>query len=327
MTKISQYPQDATPVGSDYVLGNQASGPSTMRFLISSLLNFMWTLANIPAGATSPITRDNYTTLPFVVSGMVWTGNSYGANLLASMTAGVVFINGRFISIAAITSQAMTASKDNYIDVLDNGDGTGTVVYTTVTNNAASPALAANSVRIAIIQTATTLTAATSINQGQTTAIVPIASSIAYTVTDSIGNLICCRDPANRVIGYRQIIAGFTTAATSATQITGLTVPVIIPANRKVSLKIWSPNAVTATGAASINVTIWQGTVGGGTQLSLLATASGSTTQYSVVDVEAETQGTGATTFNGGLNTSNAADAATVAAASTYPCFLKVMLD
>lgn len=179
-----------------------------------------------------------------VISGGVWTGDSYASTLAASMTAMVCMINGRRISIGAVTARAFTASKDVYIDVLDNADGTGTLVYTDNTINAASPALAANSIRIGIIVTgASAIASVAKINQGQETMIVPIASSIPYQVTDSLGNLICPRDPSRRVLGYRQIISTFgpVSTAVSDTDVTGLSVPVIVPANRKVKVTFAVP--------------------------------------------------------------------------------------
>ena len=152
--------------------------------------------------------------------------------------------------------------------ITDNGDGTGTLVYTTVTNNAASPALAANSVRIAIIVAgASSIAAAGSVNQGQENAVLPIASSIAYAVTDSIGNLICPRDPSHRILGLRQIIGGFSSASTSQVQVTGLSCPVIVPIGRKIKISVLADYVQSTGGATNIYVGMWQGTVGSGTLL------------------------------------------------------------
>jgi hypothetical protein len=85
----------------------------------------------------------------FVQSGCVW-GTS--ANLNASMTAGVAYINGRRLVITQITNRAFTASKDTYVDILDNLNDTYTVVYTEVANLAAEPSLAANSMRLALVR-------------------------------------------------------------------------------------------------------------------------------------------------------------------------------
>lgn len=192
--------------------------------------------------------RSNYL-FDFVVSGGVWTADSVGVNLNASMTAIVVMINGRRISIGAVTARPFTLNVDTYIDILDNADGTGTLVYTTAATNAASPALAANSMRIGIIQAAATITATTKVNQGQEDKVFPIASSIPYAVTDSLGNLICPRDPNRKVLGYRQIISNANTTSTTAATVTGLTVPVIIPTGRKFKISYSTGLGLTNSGA------------------------------------------------------------------------------
>lgn len=184
----------------------------------------------IGAGAT-PIYKFDY-----VDSGCVWSGDAYGSTRVASMTAGVVVINGNPVTVAAVTSRTFTASKDVYVDVLDNGDGTGLLVYTDGTTNAASPALAANSIRLAIIVVgAGNIANVGSVNQGEETKVLPIASSIPYAVTDSLGNLICPRDPQRRVLGYRQVVADQGSITTEA-DLTGLSVPFIVPTGRKVKV-------------------------------------------------------------------------------------------
>ena len=179
------------------------------------------------------------------------------------MTAGVVYINGRRISISAVTARTLTTSKDTYVDILDNGDGTGTLAYTEVTNNTASPALAANSIRIAIVVTgASNIAAATSINQGQETMVLPIASSIPYAVTDSLGNLICPRDPNRKVLGYRQRPSAFT-FTTNAT-ITELVAPVIVPVGRKIKVTVYA-NSFGSSAPANMQANIYDGATTGGT--------------------------------------------------------------
>jgi len=175
----------------------------------------------------------------YVDSGLVWSGDAYGSTRNASMTSGVVVINGNPVTVASVTARTFTASRDTYIDVLDAGNGTGTLVYTEVTNNAASPALAANSIRIGIIITgASTIANVGSVNQGQEDKLLPITSSTPYAVTDSLGNLVCPRDSSRRIIGYRQITTGFSTTSTTAVLVTGLTMPIIVPTNRKIKLSL-----------------------------------------------------------------------------------------
>ena len=162
----------------------------------------------------------------FVYSGGVWSGDSYGSTRAASMTAMVCYINGLRISIGAVTARTFTASKDTYIDVLSNGDGTGTLVYTEATNNAASPALATNSIRIGIIVTgASAIAAATSINQGQITALLPTNSSQVLNYgLDTLGNSIFPGSPSHRKIAFETLVgSNFTTSSTSFVDVTGVT--------------------------------------------------------------------------------------------------------
>ena len=205
-------------------------------------------------GLTGVHTNNQNYGFDFVASGCIWTGDSLGSTRAASMTSGVVYINGRRHTVAAVTSRTFTASKDTYVDLLySTVDNVATPVYTEVTNNAASPALASNSIRIGIIVTgASSIAAAASINQGQEDRILPIASSIAYSVTDSLGNLICPRDPQRKVLGYRQRVTDFTTTtAGSYFDITGLSAPVIVPTGRKVRVTAFAPYMSTSNAGAT----------------------------------------------------------------------------
>lgn len=165
----------------------------------------------------------------FVASGgCVWSGDSYGATLNGSMTAGVVYINGKRVPVSAVTAHAFTLNKDTYVDV----DNAGTLHYSESTTNAASQALTSGYLRLAIIVSgAASIASVASVNQGQETKVVPIASSIPYAVTDSLGNLICPRDPQRKTLGYRQIIIDATSTSTS--DMAGLNLTCIIPTGRK----------------------------------------------------------------------------------------------
>lgn len=227
--KISQFPQDSSPTITDSIPTYDAETVLTKRVLISDLITLFFN--NTPAGPSNPITRFAETGFDFISSGGRWSGDSYAVNRNASMTACVVYVNGRRISITAVAARTFTASKDTYVDVLDNGDGTGTLVYTEVANNAASPALAASSLRIAIIVTgATTIAAAASINMGEPTAVLPIASSIPYVHTDSLGNLIHPRDSNRHLLGYTEKATGQSSIG-AITDLTGMSLVVKTPAN------------------------------------------------------------------------------------------------
>lgn len=179
------------------------------------------------------LTKFDETTFDFVASGIVWTGDSLGSTLNGSMTTGIIYIDGTRVSVSAVTAHAFTASKDTYVDI----GADGVVDYTEVSNNVASPALSASHMRVAIVVTgAGSIAAAGSINQGEETKVLPIASSIPYAVTDSLGNLICPRDPEHKLLGYRQTISTFTPGTNAISDVTGLSVPVIVPTNRKVKV-------------------------------------------------------------------------------------------
>lgn len=270
----------------------------------------------IGAGATAIYQFD------FVASGCVWTGDAYASTRAASMTAGVVVIGGNPVTVAAVTARTFTASKDTYVDILDGGSGVGTVVYTEVTNNAASPALAANSLRIGIIVTgATTIAAAGSVNQGDPASVLPIASSVAYSVTDSLGNLICNRNPNPTVIGYKQILADFTSVTTPAeVDVTGLAVPVIVPVGRRIKITTWAQRVLTS-GATNVGVSIFEG----GTQYSEGATTVGSNVNNQVLCSAVILPSAGLHTYKATIHQSGAGTMR-YGAGAAYPGFISVEL-
>lgn len=275
--------------------------------------------------STSIETIRNETQFDYVASGGVWSGDSYGSTRNASMTALTCYINGRRGTISAVTARTFTASKDTYVDVL-NSSGTFSLVYTEVANNAASPALAANSIRIAIIVTgASNIANVGSVNQGEEYKLLPIASSIPYQVTDSLGNLICSRDPNSKLIGYRQIVANAT--ATTIAQIVGLSVPVIIPTGRKVKVKLQAGRHIAEDNSGTQAVaSIWDGTVSSGTQLAEAGHATAAANQFTSPSIEAiKTLSAGSHTINGGLRAVGAGTA-TITAATTTPCYVSVEL-
>lgn len=213
--------------------------------------------------STDPLRTELF--FDYIASGCVWTADAAGSTRNASMTSGVVYIAGRRLTVAAITAHTFTASKDTYVDFSDNGDGTALVTYNEVTNNSASPALSTNNLRNAIIVTgATTIATAGSVNQGQESAVLPIASSVPYAVTDSLGNLICPRDPNHRILGYKQVLTNFTATTSANVTITGLSPTVIVPTGRKILVTVFNPAFFNiGTTGGNITMVLWDGAVGG----------------------------------------------------------------
>lgn len=199
--KVSGLPNDPTVDGDHYVVLNDPTGPTTKRGFLSTLAAWFFDQLNIPDGSGSPRTRDSEMGKGFVVSGGIWSGDAYASTRNASMTALTVYINGRRITISAVSARSFTASRDTYVDVLDNANSTGTLVYTEVTNNAASPALAANSIRIATVVTgASNIAASTSIGQGGFLNTSPVVSSVTLRGADTLGNIIYPKGPVTPVL-------------------------------------------------------------------------------------------------------------------------------
>lgn len=82
----------------------------------------------------------------FIVSGL---GVTTSAGLIGAIASGVVYIGGIRLAPTGNPSKTFTASKDTYVD-LDTGGG---LVYTEVTNGAASPALTSGYFRLAKVVT------------------------------------------------------------------------------------------------------------------------------------------------------------------------------
>jgi len=274
-----------------------------------------------------PVKRDSETFFDHVASGCVWSGDAYGSTLNASMgtggaSANVVYINGQRLVISNVTARAFTASKDTYIDVL-NTAGVGSLVYTEVTNNAASPALAANSVRIGIIVTgASNIANVGSVNQGQETKVLPIASSIPYQVTDSLGNLICPRDANRKVLGYRQIISNVSNATT--TQALLISAAVIVPTGRKVKVTGRVPLSSNPA-ISSVTTSLWEGAVVAGTQIALAKELHAIAGNSVPIHIEAvRTPSSASQTYSFGFAPDVNTETANCAA--TYPLYILVEL-
>lgn len=197
-----------------------------------------------------PYTLFSETTYDFVASGCVITGDSYGSTLKWSMTAGVVYISGQRVAVSALSAQDVVASKDTYIDV----NTAGTVTFTggnSVANNAASPTLSASNLRLGIIVSGANIASVAAINQGQETKLLPIASSIPYQVTDSLGNLICPRDPHRKTLGQRQIVSAYsgTTNGGSGDDVTGLSTIFVADGLKKVKIVVGGSSIRSSAGA------------------------------------------------------------------------------
>lgn len=210
--------------------------------------------------AINPNTLFLETTLPFVSAGCVWTSSS-SSPPVGTMTSGVVYINGKRVPVNTVASHTFTASKDTYIDI----DVNGNITYIEASNNGTSPALTANSIRVAII--VTNATAITTVNQGGVSATAPVVSSNTLTISDSIGNRIYPTNPNGGLIAYR-VGPGYTTVGTSTENITGANLcNAIIPAGRNAKITVRHLAIQTTTGATPSGLLISAGIAEGATSL------------------------------------------------------------
>lgn len=196
--------------GSDIIIDSYENGYTDIGNAVNqyAILKQTTGWSNLVQDAIAELQAEDVTrslqSLPnYIVSGGIYAGLGYGTTLTASLTAITAYIAGTRQTVAALPTRTFTASKDTYVDILANlTTGVATLVYTEVANNAASPALAANSIRLAIIVTnGTSIANVGSINQGQETALLPIVGNFPYAINDSIGNRIAPRRPFRTRIG------------------------------------------------------------------------------------------------------------------------------
>lgn len=182
----------------------------------------------------------------YVVSGCQWTADAPASTRNASMSSGVVVIGGNPLTVAAVTARSFTASKDVYVDLKDNGDGTAVPVYYDNTTNAASPSFATTTgtMRLAIVVVgATNIAANTSINQGSLTSLLPVVSSEYLRGCDTLGNPIHNTNPSQLTFG-RVGVASPTPS--SEADVAGCTVTFTLAEARKVYIDLYTHVQINA---------------------------------------------------------------------------------
>jgi hypothetical protein len=134
---------------------------------------------------------------------------------------------------------------------------------------------------------------------------------------------------AGSTLGYAQITSNLTTSSTTQVQATGLTSTVVIPSgNRRVKITLYVSNSYNLTANKYCVFSIWDGTVGSGTQIGKAqifnnGTAGGAGT---VVCIATVTPSVGSKTYNVGFATDSGGGTNTLEASATYPAFILVEL-
>lgn len=124
-------------------------------------------------------------------------------------------------------------------------------------------------------------------------------------------------------IGYTQITASFVTASTSATLVTGLTAAVTIPSgSRRIEITVYFFN--TSNSGANVDVlTLWDGTVGSGTQLQQFnSTVNSAQNGATMIWISNVAPAAGAKTYNVGAAVTSGTG--TFSAQATAPAFILV---
>lgn len=239
---------DATPI-----LSNETALAQAIANFDGSQVQSKTIVESGLADAINPRLRDSEQFFGYVDSGCVW---SLVSGFSGTMTGGTIYVNGYRVVVSGVGANTFAASSDTYVYI----DYLGNVTYSAVANSAASPSATANAILVAIVVTSGATI--TFVNQGQTdttlSGFAPTVSSNKLTVSDSLGNLIYPTDPNMKVLGYRESTSTQAFAA-GPTDITGLSVSVIVPAGRKIRITAYSYNLSTGSGANASNVNILEG--------------------------------------------------------------------
>lgn len=126
-------------------------------------------------------------------------------------------------------------------------------------------------------------------------------------------------------LGYAAITTTFSTASTSYVQVTGLTSTVTVPAGgRSVKITVWALDAYQTSGGGSHRVSLWDGTVGSGTQLNTLALSTTANDGRIITMISVVTPAAGSKTYNVGYRVG--AGTGNFEADTTFPAIILVEL-
>lgn len=151
--------QTSIGASNPYVIVAQVAVAAAVTQVTQSNITDQRVMAKANDANTNAETRLSESLGDFVASGLVWSQSS---GLNGTMTSGVAYVSGKRLVVSSIASRTFTASKDTYVSL----DSSGTVSYSEVANGAASPALPANSIWVAVVVTSGS--AITSIRLGGT---------------------------------------------------------------------------------------------------------------------------------------------------------------
>lgn len=258
------------------------------------------------ATSINPNTILHDTIYPFVQSGCVWSAVS---GFIGTMTGGTIYVGTSTaffrVIVNGIGSHTFAAFSDTYVDI----DYNGNVYYSAVANNGTAPVLTTNALRVVKV-----ITGISSI------------TSTVQTGFDNIGNFIYNVTPNPRTIGYAQITSSASTSSATYVLATGLTSTVIIPSGRSIKITVFFSSTQNTNANTGQFFSVWDGTVGSGTQIQQLEIDQASATFQVGGTLTAYPIGaSGSKTYNVGIKTT--AGGANFIAATTSPAFISVELS
>ena len=149
MPKTSLLPQDTAPTMSDRVVILDVDSTTTKTSELTEVAELIFDQDNQPSGGGSVKTRHNESLNDHIASGGEWSADSLGSTRNGSMSALVGYVNGKRLSVNAVSARSFTASKDTYIFLLSDG----TLDYEETTNGSTVPTQPADSIPLGLVVT------------------------------------------------------------------------------------------------------------------------------------------------------------------------------
>lgn len=241
----------------------------------------------------------------------VYSGGTIGvaSGLIASISSGVVYINGRRLTLNS-ASKTFTASKDTYVDVVAlSGSNTATLSYTEVNSGVSGSAPVSNGIHLGMVQTHTasitrTVQSGTDIlnNPLKQSTLLPVGTCVqtvytTYSAVDTTSTTIPHDDTIPQLTEGKTFMSQAITPR-SANNILVIQATLLL-ANAGGASHLTGAIFQDSTANALAANTQFQGTASGGTTLTVTHVMVAGTTSSTTFKVNGGSGTAGTVTFNG----------------------------